>query len=133
MAADPPRFPLADHLDMTVKVDRPGRARAHIDVDHRHLNPNGVVHGAVLFAMIDTAMGAAVVSTLDADHRCASIDVHLRFLAPVTSGPLDAVATIDHAGRRSVVHDGHIDSGYQRGAAATGAFVISRVALAGSG
>lgn len=37
---------------------------------------NGVVHGALLFAMADTAMAAAMMSTIDDGMTCASIDVH---------------------------------------------------------
>lgn len=37
------------------------------------MNPRNVVHGAVLYAMADTGMGAALYPTLSADKVCATI------------------------------------------------------------
>ena len=37
------------------------------------MNPHNVVHGAVLYAMADTGMGAALYPTLSADKVCATI------------------------------------------------------------
>jgi acyl-CoA thioesterase len=96
-------FPLADFLSMDVDDGEQGRAAARVETGAAHLNPHGTVHGAVLFAMVDTAMGAATMSLLDDEHWCASIDVGLRFFRPVFSGSLTAVAQVVHAGKR-VVH-----------------------------
>jgi acyl-CoA thioesterase len=52
-------FPLKSHLGLEIDHVEPGTAIARVGLDERHLNANGVAHGAVLFAMIDTAMGAA--------------------------------------------------------------------------
>src|SRR5450756_2163300 len=88
---------------------RPARhrgTRGHRD----HQNPHGFVHGAVIFAMGDTSMGAATMSMLDERQRCSAIERQLRFLRPVESGRLSADTTVVKAGRRrfhleSKVHD----------------------------
>ncbi len=67
------------------------------------MNPNGVSHGAVPFTLMDTAMGAAVMSVLDDGQFCATIEMHTRFLRGVSSGTLTATATVLNAGRR-IVH-----------------------------
>jgi len=118
-------FPLRTHLGMDVGSPSPGRGEARVAIDDRHLNPNGVVHGAVLFAMVDTAMGAAAMGVVPAGHLCASIEVHLRFLRPVSSGTLSAEVEVDRAGRRVIhlsgrVHDG--DGGLV--ATASGTFAV---------
>lgn len=42
---------------------------ATVDVGADHLHPNGVVHGAVLFALVDTAMGTSTMSVIDEPGR----------------------------------------------------------------
>lgn len=101
-------FPLAEFLGLVVVTPTPGRATATLTVDERHANPNGVVHGAVPFAMVDTAMGAAVMSRLDDGRRCASTDVHLRFLRAVTGGRLEATVEVVHLGRRAATLEGRV-------------------------
>jgi uncharacterized protein (TIGR00369 family) len=94
-------FPLKHHLGMDVSGDDAGTAR--LTVGAEHLNPNGVVHGAVLFALVDTAMGKATMNALEPGRFCASIEVSLRFIRPAAAGDLTAVATVVKLGR-SVVH-----------------------------
>ena len=97
-------FPLRRFLGMELTGDQPGVGVAHVDVGPDHLNPNGVVHGAVLFALVDTAMGKSTMSVVDEPGRyCASIEVSLRFIRPAVAGRLTAGATVIKRGR-SVVH-----------------------------
>jgi acyl-CoA thioesterase len=95
-------FWLKQQLGFSVQT-APGRAVAAIDCDERHLNPHGTVHGAVIFALVDTGMGAATMTVLDESSMCATIEIHTRFLAPVFSGPLRAEVAVIKAGRR-IVH-----------------------------
>lgn len=102
-----------------------GRGEARLVVGERHLNPNGVVHGAVLFAMVDTAMGAAAMGIVPAGHLCASVEVHLRFLRPVAAGELLAVIGVDRAGRRIIHLSGQVHDGLGvLVATATGTFAV---------
>ena len=120
-------FALKRHLGMTIDAGDPGDGRgiARLQLDDRHHNPNGVAHGAVLFAMVDTAMGKATMEVLPEGRRCASIEVHLRFLRPVTSGVLDAEAHVVKQGRRIVFLDGRVtDDGGRLVATASGTFAI---------
>ncbi|MFP5487064.1 MAG: PaaI family thioesterase, partial [Acidimicrobiia bacterium] len=52
-----PVFPLRDMLGFTV-VQGDGTGTATLEIDERHINPHGTVHGGVMFVMLDTAMGA---------------------------------------------------------------------------
>jgi len=96
-------FPLKEFLGMEVTGDEPGVGIARVEVGADHLNPNGVVHGAVLFALVDTAMGKSTMSVLEPGRFCASIEVSLRFIRPASSGQLTATATVVKRGR-SVIH-----------------------------
>jgi len=102
MEPDHDDFPLRRFLGMDMDVIEPGHAVTRLRIGETHLNPNGVVHGGVLFTMIDTGMGLAVVTVLDGN-RCASIEVHLRFLSAAASGVMEAHSTVVRRGGR-VVH-----------------------------
>ncbi|RLE25762.1 MAG: PaaI family thioesterase [Actinobacteria bacterium] len=102
------QFPLRDFLGMELTGDEPGGGTATIDITEKHHNPNGVVHGAVLFAMVDTAMGKATMSVLDENFFCATIEVSLRFIRPVGNGTVVAEATVLKRGRHVVHLDARI-------------------------
>jgi acyl-CoA thioesterase len=122
----PGEFPLRRFLGMELSGDEPGVGLAHVVVGPDHLNPNGVVHGAVLFALVDTAMGKSTMSVIDEPNRyCASIEVSLRFIRPAVDGRLTATATVLKRGR-SVVHlESHVlDDAGRLVATAAGTFAI---------
>jgi uncharacterized protein (TIGR00369 family) len=125
MPFEPASFPLQGHLGMTIGNPSPGVGTATVLVSPAFHNPNGVVHGAVLFAMVDTAMGAATMSALDAGLACASIEVHLRFLRAAATGRLSADATVVKAGRRVVQLDARVrDEAEELVATASGSFAV---------
>ena len=100
----PGEFPLRRFLGMELSGDEPGVGLAHVVIGPEHLNPNGVVHGAVLFALVDTAMGKSTMSVIDEPNRyCASVEVSLRFIRPAVAGRVTATATVVKRGR-SIVH-----------------------------
>jgi acyl-CoA thioesterase len=99
---DPLSFPLQEMVGFTIdKGD--GVETASLDVNERHLNPHGVLHGGIPFTMLDTAMGAAVMSVIPEGFWCTTIDIHTRFLRPCGVGQVSATATDRRAGR-PVVH-----------------------------
>jgi len=110
---------------MTVESREPGRATAVLDATEIHQNPHGFVHGAVMFAMVDTTMGAATMSMLVEPQRCSTIELQLRFLRPVEQGPISAETIVMKPGRRifhleTKVHDGE----GRLVATATGSFAV---------
>jgi uncharacterized protein (TIGR00369 family) len=119
-------FPLKGFLGMELFGDEPGIGYAQVDIGPAHLNPNGVVHGAVLFALVDTAMGKSTMSVIDEPGTyCASIEVSLRFIRPAAAGRLTATATVVKRGRNLVHLDGQVLGDDQRLiATAAGTFAI---------
>ena len=61
-------------------------SRGELEVTDELRNPYGVLHGAVLYAMADTGMGAAVSAGLDDEQQCATIEVKISYFEPVESG-----------------------------------------------
>jgi len=104
-----------------------GVGATELVVDERHMNPNGVVHGAVPYAMVDTAMGAATMSVLEDGLLCATIEIHVRYLRPCAGGTLRAKATVRKAGRRIVHLDATVvDADGTEVVAASGTFAVIR-------
>lgn len=124
MTPNETQFWLKEQLGFTIERGE-GSAVASIVCDDRHLNPHGVVHGAVIFALVDTAMGAATMSVLDESSWCATIEIHTRFLAPVFAGGLEAHVEVITAGRRIVQLDASVtDDGGRLVARASGSFAV---------
>ena len=53
-------FPLGEFLGMSLETVSDGVV-AEIDIGPKHLNPNGVAHGGVIFTMLDTAGASLIV------------------------------------------------------------------------
>ena len=125
-AEDHGHFPLRTHLGFAIDQPGVGEAVAHLEVGPDHLNPNGAVHGAVLFALADTAMGAATMSVLDDGRFCASIELQLRFFSPVLTGRVEARTRVIRQGERVVHLESrlHVDDAPEPAALATGSFAV---------
>ena len=125
-APEPSKFPLQEYLGFTMqRGDR--MATTTLELGERHMNPNAVSHGAVPFTMMDTAMGAAVMSIVDEGCYCATIEVHTRFHRAAAGGRLTAEATILNAGRRIVHLEARtVDEAGRLIASATASFAIIR-------
>lgn len=117
-------FPLKDYLQMEIGGED-GVAVARLELGDQHMNPNGVVHGAVLFALADTAMGRATMSVLDEGQFCATVELQLRFIRPASNGLLAAHTKVVKKGRAIVHLDSQItDQDDRLIATATGTFAV---------
>jgi uncharacterized protein (TIGR00369 family) len=73
-------------------------------VDPADFNPNGSLHGGVIMALLDTAMGYAIAAVVGPDGQfnvAAEMNVH--FLEPVRAGTLAATAKVRKRGKRGAV------------------------------
>jgi uncharacterized protein (TIGR00369 family) len=99
----PPDQPLGP-LGFVMREAAPGTATWEYTVDRAHFNPNGALHGGVLMALLDTAMGHAVAEMVAPQGRfnvAAQMNVH--FVAPVREGMLRARAEVRKLGKRLAV------------------------------
>jgi uncharacterized protein (TIGR00369 family) len=68
-----------------------GTAAFTVDVEEKHRQLMGVVHGGVIAALIDTAAFWAVYYAVDDETRwLTTVDLKLNYLAPATGGTLIA-------------------------------------------
>jgi acyl-CoA thioesterase len=91
--------PFAELIDLQVREQRDGHSLLVLVVAAAHLNPHRVVHGAVLYAMADTGMGAALYPSLAEDEICATIEIKINYFKPVSAGALSCVTQVVNRGR----------------------------------
>jgi uncharacterized protein (TIGR00369 family) len=77
-----------------------GRVTFAVVPDEYHYNPIGVVHGGLAAALLDTAMGCAVQSKLPRGRTYTTLDLHVRYLRPLTrmTGRVLCTGTTVHVG-----------------------------------
>lgn len=84
-----------------VHVDRMegGAADARIELGPHHTNNRGVAHGGVVCSLLDSAMGAAVISAIPKEWWCATTSLNIQFLSGPRSGLLTASGVVLRKGR----------------------------------
>ena len=86
-----------------------GRCTVQGVVEPRHLNINGVVHGGVYATILDTAMGAAVVTLLADEEVTAPTSLYIEFLRPAREGArLTAVGEVVRRGHHLAFVEGNL-------------------------
>jgi acyl-CoA thioesterase len=123
---DPGIGPLAGVLGIRRERTGEGRSTFALTVRESHMNPHGVVHGGVVYTLVDYAMGGAVTSELGAGERCATLEVKINYLAAATGGDIVAEASVVSRTRRVAVLEARVHGdGARLLALATGTFYIS--------
>jgi len=118
-------WPFAELLGMRAKSIGDGRARFELAVEGKHLNPNGTLHGGVVYSLADSAMGAALFAELDAGEICVTLEIKMQYLAAVTGGALAVEATVVNRTKRIGVMEAKVFGDADRLVAiATGTFYI---------
>lgn len=101
---------LAQTLRYDVTEAENGRVVVTADPSDIHLNPAGTVHGGVSATLLDSCMGLAVQSTLDAGVGQTTLEFKISLLRPITpeTGPIRAEGIVLSCGRRVGTAEGRI-------------------------
>lgn len=98
-----PLPPLLHTLDF--KVDRIEKGAAVFSFEPKgfHYNPIGTVHGGMISAILDSAMGCTIHSMLPAGTVYTTLELKVNFLKAVTinTGELRAVGKVFYSGSRT--------------------------------
>jgi len=88
----------ASHLGVELVLVEEGHSIARMNLDDRHLNFLGTVHGGAIFGLADVAFGAAANSH---GNKCMAFHISIEFLGPHGDTPyLEAeVRAAGRAGR----------------------------------
>lgn len=101
-----------------------GVNRSRLPIEPWHFNNHAVVHGGVLFTLVDTSMGAALYTLLARGELCATIDIHISYLHAVTDGPLVCDSRVVKRGKRVAHIESSVTVADEVVATATGNFAI---------
>ena len=74
---------------------------AHWDIDARHLQPQGIVHGGVYASVVETCCSVGAATASPPGKVVVGIENHTSFIRSVREGRLSARAAPLHAGRRA--------------------------------
>ena len=88
----------------------PGRAVFAIEPAEWMYNPIGSVHGGVAATLLDSCMGCAVHTTLDAGVGYTTTDLQVRYIRAMRAGAGRVLAEgrVVHAGRRTATAEGRL-------------------------
>lgn len=103
-----PRRPgLVELLNLTETAVAAGVVRCELTLDERHQNIQGVTHGSVAIALLDTAMGHALSGLLAPAEFCSTTQLSIQFLKASRPGDhLVAVGRVTKRGRRIAYLEG---------------------------
>jgi len=86
-------------LDIIDAKPNDGWVRIRFEAKPEFCNASGNVQGGILAAMLDDAMGPAVLITTNAKTMPTTIDMHVSYLAPARPGPLIGEAMVVQLGK----------------------------------
>ncbi len=123
-----PRPPAMQTLAIEPGDAGPGRVSFRLEPEEFHLNPFGLVHGGVLAALMDSAMGCAVHSLLPAAVGYVTSELNVRFVRPAlaTGGTLVCTGEVVHAGRTTMVATARVVDEQERLIATAGSTCLLR-------
>ena len=92
--------PYADLIGLAIDELENGRSTCSLEATERLYNPQRVVHGAVLYALADTGMGAALYPSLAPGEICATVEIKINYFRPVRTGTIRCLTEMVHRGKR---------------------------------
>jgi len=116
--------PYADLIGLKIEAQENGSSTCSLEAGETLFNPHYVVHGAVLYSLADTGMGAALYPGLNEGEICATIEIKINYYRPVKSGTVTCVSKIINRGKSIANLEAHIYNGSQLAATANGNFSI---------
>jgi len=94
-----PLMPIAALLGMSLTSFESGQAVLEYETSGKHANAMGTLHGGVLCALADTAMGVAFFTVLEEGESLTTLELKINYLKPVWKGKLTASAKVVKRGK----------------------------------
>ncbi len=91
--------PVASLVGIRIASFEDGVIRLELDVEARHHNPMGGLHGGILCDLGDLAMGTAFAATLEEGEGFTTVQLAANYLRAVREGLLVATGKVVHRGR----------------------------------
>jgi uncharacterized protein (TIGR00369 family) len=85
-----------------------GRAVVSVRAQERHLNPNGTVHGGVVYTLVDVSMAEALRTIIQEGDRPVTIEIKVNYLEPGRPGTLTSTARVRKGGKRVTIVEAEV-------------------------
>jgi uncharacterized protein (TIGR00369 family) len=110
LKAELPPAPMSVTLGFKLVHAEEGLARFEGWPDEYQYNPMGGVHGGWTATLLDSAMGSAVMTTLDEKSAYTTLEFSVRLVRPVTreTGSVTAEGRVVHRGARVATAEGKL-------------------------
>jgi uncharacterized protein (TIGR00369 family) len=110
MRGDQPPAPIAELLEFRLCAVEAGCVAFEGRPAACHYNPIGTVHGGYAATLLDSAMGCAVHSVLEAGVGYTTLEIKVNLVRPITAetGPVRAEGTLVHRGRRTATSEARL-------------------------
>lgn len=118
--------PYAYLVGFRVTAVEPGTSTLELEVREELFNPHRVVHGAALFSLADTGMGAALYPMLEQGESCATINCSINYFRGVREGLITCTTIVRNKGHNVATLESEIWNGDKLAATANGQFSIFR-------
>jgi uncharacterized protein (TIGR00369 family) len=105
-----PPPPIAQLLGFEIVEAERGRAVFALEPGEWMYNPLGLVHGGIAATLLDSCMGCAVHTTLDAGVGYTTTDLQVRYIRSIgaETGRVLAEGRVVHGGRRTATAEGRV-------------------------
>ena len=102
--------PLFSHLGVRLTGWDPGFAAFELELEHRHLNYSGSLHGGVIATLLDVACGYSGLRSVSDSTAglAATLTLTISYHAAVAAGTLKALGRITGGGRRIFFASGEV-------------------------
>jgi uncharacterized protein (TIGR00369 family) len=109
-AGDVPQPPISPALGFALVSAEEGVARFRGEPAEYQYNPMGAVHGGWAATLLDSAMGSAIMTTLDAEtgYTTTQLTIYLTRAIDAGTGPVIAEGRVIHRGGRVATAEGRL-------------------------
>ena len=110
-AGELPAPPIAETLGFRLVEASHGHAVFECQPAEFHYNPIGIVHAGLAMTLMDSAMGLAFVTTIDAGVGWTTLEVKANFTRALTAdtGVVRCTGSVVHPGRRVATTESRIE------------------------
>ena len=116
-----------DYLGIRTLGMQDGAFVLELDLERRHMSRAQRVHGGVLFSLLDTALGRAVIERTAPGRGCATVELKINYFRPVQFGTVRASGRCVQKTKSLAYAEGDIVNGEGKLLArATGTFFITQ-------
>lgn len=111
VAGELPQPPIAETLGFRLTAVESGSAVFEGEPAEFHYNPIGTVHAGLASTLLDSAMGCAFVTTLEAGRGWTTLELKANFTRPMTveTGTVRCIGTVVHPGRQVATTEARLE------------------------